>query len=186
MSKLNHALVLNRFMLHLFGANSFEAFSEFFNDSRNEGLDDNNISNFYHILITRLFSSEYLNKDILLEYDQNIVRHSQQINQDRTEPITWKYFQYLSLLFTEIYLDKYFSNRYKLLADINSFIERFNNPIDRDVLSYLNKDEFPEFIIEDLNKLAFWNATGSGKTLSYACKYFAVLALCKKIQKTCF
>ena len=165
MRNLSHALLLNRFLLHQFGANNFEAFSEFFNDSRNEGVDDNNISNFYHILITRLFSNAYLNKDILLEYDQNIIRHTNQINQDRTEPITWKYFQYLSMLFTEIYLDKYFSNKYQLLADINTFVDRFNNPLDRDIPSYLKKDVFPEFKIEDLNKLAFWNATGSGKTL---------------------
>lgn len=165
MRNLSHALLLNRYLLHQFGANSFEAFSEFFNDSRNEGVDDNNISNFYHILITRLFSNAYLNKDILLEYDQNIIRHTNQINQDRTEPITWKYFQYLSMLFTEIYLDKYFSNKYQLLEDINAFVERFNNLFDIDVPSKLGYDVFPEFNIEDLNKLAFWNATGSGKTL---------------------
>ena len=186
MSRLNHALVLNRFMLHLFGANSFDAFSEFFNDSRNEGLDDNNINNFYHVLITRLFSNEFLNKDILLAYDQNIVRHSQQINDDRAEPITWKYFQYLSLLFTEIYLDKYFSNRYQLLADINKFIERFNNPLDRDVPSSFKKDKFPEFKIEDLNKLAFWNATGSGKTLIMHVNILQCWHYAKKYKRQAF
>ncbi len=162
--ELRHGLVLNRFMLHLFGATKFEAFAEHFNDSRNEGLDENNISNFYPILINRLFSNDYLNKDVLLEYDQNIVSHTQYINQKREEPITWKYFQYLGLLFTEIFFDKYYGNKYQLLTDINRFVGRLNDPFDKEIPSN-HSGVFPAFKEEDLNKLAFWNATGSGKTL---------------------
>jgi hypothetical protein len=49
-----------------------------------------------------------LTPSVLLEYDQNIVKHTCNLNERRIahgeKPITWKYFQYLSLLFTEIYL----------------------------------------------------------------------------------
>lgn len=163
--QLRHALVLNRYLLYLFGATDFEAFGQFFNDSRSEGVDENNVSNFYHILIQRLFSNEYLSEAQLLEYDQNIVSHTQHINEDRDDPITWKYFQYLSLMFTEIYMDKFFDNPKRLCDDINNFIDRLNDPFDKEAPSQLETGEFTKFTEKDLNKLAFWNATGSGKTL---------------------
>lgn len=183
--ELRHGLVLNRFMLYLFGVNKFEAFAEHFNDSRNEGLDENNISKFYPILINRLFSNQYLNKDVLLEYDQNIVSHSQHINQEREEPITWKYFQYLGLMFTEIFMDKYFGNKYQLLEDINQFVEKLNDPFNKDVPSEYAGD-FPKFEIDDLNKLAFWNATGSGKTLIMHVNILQALHYQKKYKQTSF
>ncbi len=183
--ELRHGLVLNRFMLHLFGATKFEAFAEHFNDSRNEGLDENNISNFYPILINRLFSNDYLNKDVLLEYDQNIVSHSQYINQEREEPITWKYFQYLGLLFTEIFLDKYYGNKYQLLTDINRFVDRLNDPFDKEIPSD-HSGVFPAFKEEDLNKLAFWNATGSGKTLIMHVNILQALHYQEKYNQSAF
>lgn len=183
--ELRHGLVLNRFMLYLFGVNKFEAFAEHFNDSRNEGLDENNISKFYPILINRLFSNQYLNKDVLLEYDQNIVSHSQHINQEREEPITWKYFQYLGLMFTEIFMDKYFGNKYQLLEDINQFVEKLNDPFNKEIPSEYGGD-FPKFEIDDLNKLAFWNATGSGKTLIMHVNILQALHYQKKYKQTSF
>ncbi len=155
--KLKDTLVLNKFLLSLFGASSFEAFSKDLKDSRLEGYDENNISNYYHALIGHLFVTTHLNKELLLEYDQNIFTHTKQISEKRHKPITWKYFQYLSLLFTEIYLDKYFSRPKELLESLNSFVEEFN----------INTEGYTshKFDDSDINKLAFWNATGSGKTL---------------------
>lgn len=61
--------------------------------------------------------------------------------------------------FTEIYLDKYFTNKEKLLEDIRNYHTFvFNNEKD-------TNHEIAEFTENDLNKLAFWSATGSGKTL---------------------
>ena len=155
--KLKDTLVLNKFLLSLFGASSFEAFSKDLKDSRLEGYDENNISNYYHALIGHIFVTTHLSKDALLEYDQNIYSHTKQISEKRHKPIIWKYFQYLSLLFTEIYLDKYFSRPKELLESLNSFVEDFNSKIDG-----FTSQKFDE---SDINKLAFWNATGSGKTL---------------------
>jgi hypothetical protein len=156
-TKLKDALVLNKFLLNVFGASSFDAFSKDLKDSRLEGYDENNISHYYHELINRMFASEVLKKEQLLEYDQNIFSHTKRISEKQHKPITWKYFQYLSLLFTEIYLDKYFSTPTILLESLNSFVDEVNNNGNGFTASQFNSS--------DLNKLAFWNATGSGKTL---------------------
>lgn len=156
-AKLKDALVLNKFLLKLFGASSFEAFSKDLKDSTLEGYDENNISHFYHELITRMYSSSTLRKEQLLEYDQNIYSFTKTISEKQHKPITWKYFQYLSLLFTEIYLDKYFSLESQLLESLNAFVEEIN--------ASGGSFTAAKFQLSDLNKLAFWNATGSGKTL---------------------
>jgi len=95
---------------------------------------------------------------LLLTYDQNIVRHTQAISARRSEPIRWKYFQYLGLLFTEIYLDRFFSNRAQLLADLN-------NQVSSSTRTSPTAIRFSPYTMDDLRKLAFWSATGSGKTL---------------------
>ncbi|MBV5343980.1 hypothetical protein JZU68_10475 [bacterium] len=117
------------------------------------------MSLFHHELVNRLFHNENFTSIQLLEYDQNIFRHTQQISTRRIEPIRWKYFQYLALLFTEVYLDKYFSDKLGLMAELNAYLENeFNN----DAATF---HEITPFTENDLNKIAFWNATGSGKTL---------------------
>ncbi len=182
MKNLNKALLLHRYMLHLFGVSSLEVLSEHLSDTRHEGYDENNISHFHHILLQRLFSNELLNADMLLEYDQNIYRHTGHINEEREEKITWKYFQYLSMLFMEIYLDKYFNNKYQLCSEINDFVDRFNDPFDKDVQNELDED-FPHFTMDDLNKLAFWNATGSGKTLIMHVNILQILHHAEKYKR---
>src|SRR3546814_3649449 len=68
-----------------------------------------------------------------------------------------KYFQYLSLLFTELYLDWYFNHRQDLLDGLNEEMTRYR--------AETGAEPFRDFEADDLNKIAFWNATGSGKTL---------------------
>ena len=79
---------------------------------------------------SQLFNLTQLPTELLLEYDQNIVTHTQRLNERRItrgeEPIVWKYFQYLALLFTEIYLDRYFRDPNGLLAALNEQIAAFN------------------------------------------------------------
>ena len=100
-----------------------------------------------------------LSKEQLLIYEENIVRHTQTINENRHRPIVWKYFQWLTLLFVEIYLDRYFGNREGMLSEINTFVERFNR-------HYVDYADVPAYDEDDLNKLCLQNATGSGKTLA--------------------
>lgn len=157
--KLSNSLVLNRFILDLFGTCSLESLHEHLKDPYLEGYDENNISFFFYAIRDHLFPNSALPEELLLEYDQNIYRHTVAINEKRSEPIRWKYYQYLCLLFTEIYLDRFFSNKEKLLNDINDY---------KTLRFHADPKTFhglPEMTMEDLNKLAFWSATGSGKTL---------------------
>ena len=145
-------------MLKLFEVNSIDELAkEGLKSSEFEGWDENNTSNFHYNIVNRTVERKELPRDLLLSYDKNIFIHTKQINEHRNPPVTWKYFQYLSLLFTEIYLDRFFRNPEKLKNDLNNYLEEFN----RD-LPGIN---LPPFTEKDLNKLAFWAATGSGKTL---------------------
>lgn len=156
--QLSNQLVLNQYMLHLFEVDTFEDLTKEMKDNSLEEIDVDNVTRFYKHLSTRLIDREELNADILRQYDENIVSHTLRINYQREKEVKWKYFQYLSLLFTEIYLDRYFNQREKLLSDLNSFVDKFNKDKSKtDQLDYYDEDE--------LKKLAFWNATGSGKTL---------------------
>lgn len=157
--KLSNSLVLNRYILSLFGTTSLEGLSEHLKDPGLEGWDENNVSHFHRVLVDRMFGGSELTEDLLLAYDENIFRHTQAISEKRSQPIRWQYFQYLSLLFTEIYLDKYFRDKQKLLADINTYLQlEFN----ADNKTYHGMSDLTE---ADINKVAFWSATGSGKTL---------------------
>ena len=91
-------LVLNQWVLSLFNVKDFKELAEHLRDEELEGLDENNTHRFYHALIAHHFDLKKLPKALLLEYDQNIVRHTQRLNERRItrgdKPIVWKYFQY--------------------------------------------------------------------------------------------
>ncbi len=154
--KFNEKLVLNSYLLSLFGVGSFEELAKDLKSSRLEALDENDTSLFFHSLKDKLVSThKIISDDKLLEYDENIVRHTKTMGRG----IKWKYFQYLSLLFVEIYLDRYFEDKEQLLRELNAHLKEFNADIE------LNKEKLIEYDESELNKLALYNATGSGKTL---------------------
>lgn len=160
-------LVLNQWLLSQFGVQHFEDLAEHLHDEALEGLDENNIHRFHHALTAHHFNLPQLPTELLLEYDQNIVKHTQRLNERRItrgeEPIVWKYFQYLALLFSEVYLDRYFRDPKALLAELNVQVDTYNEskPAADEIAPF---DEAAE-AWPQLNKLAFWMATGSGKTL---------------------
>lgn len=162
-----YKLVLNQWILSLFNATSLEDLAKHLRNEKLEGLDENNVHHFHHALTSQFFNLTQLSTDLLLAYDQNIVKHTLRLNERRItrgeEPIRWKYFQYLTLLFTEIYLDRYFSNPEELLKALNEQITKYNEgKLEADQVAPLDDkaEAWPQ-----LNKLAFWSATGSGKTL---------------------
>jgi hypothetical protein len=162
-----HKLVLNQWLLSLFNVKRFEELAEPLRNEALEGLDENNVHRFHHALTAQLFNLTELPTELLLEYDQNIVTHTLRLNERRITrgeaPIVWKYFQYLALLFTEIYLDRYFRDPEGLLAALNGQIAAYNaHKLEADQITPLDAgaEAWPQ-----LNKLAFWMATGSGKTL---------------------
>jgi superfamily II DNA or RNA helicase len=112
-------------------------------------------------------------EDALPIYDANIKKHLSAINNKRTQPIVLRYFQYLALLYTEIFLDWKFNRPGEFLRQLNMFVQRRNearapsDPMD------IN------FIDADLEKLAFWMATGAGKTLIMHINYHQYLHYCK-------
>jgi hypothetical protein len=156
--KFYKKLVLNQYMLRLFGVESFEDIAKYLKEVENEGYDENNNTYFCRELLDKFSGKCAVPQDKLLSYDENIVRHTMRISQKRPQPIRWKYFQYLSLLFTEIYLDRFFTDSEKLMEELNEYVRSFNS--DKGTA-----DKIEEYQPSDLNKIAFWNATGSGKTL---------------------
>ena len=162
-----YKLVLNQWLLSLFNVKRFEDLAEHLRNEALEGLDENNAHHFHHALTAQIFNLTQLPTELLLEYDQNIVRHTQRLNERRItrgeEPIVWKYFQYLTLLFTEIYLDRYFRDPKALLVALNAQVAAYNeNKPEADRIAPFDEaaEAWPQ-----LNKLAYWSATGSGKTL---------------------
>lgn len=162
-----YKLVLNQWLLSIFGVDRFEQLAEHLRDETLEGLDENNIHHFHHVLTAQFPSLPQLPKDLLLEYDQSIVRHTQRLNEGRItrgeDPIVWKYFQYMTLLFTEIYLDRYFRDSQVMLAALNAKINSWNEG--KDASDQITPFNSGAEAWSQLNKLAYWNATGSGKTL---------------------
>jgi hypothetical protein len=170
-AKLKDSLVLNDFLLKLFNKKSLNELSKNLKEISLEGYDENNISKYYYSLISQLFDTTEISKNQLLVYDQNIYSHTIKISENQHKPIVWKYFQYLALLFTEIYLDKYFSSPDKLLNDLNELInEKYKGNVE-------------PYTKEDLNKLAFWSATGSGKTLIMHVNIYQYMFYAEKHKK---
>ena len=162
-----HKLALNQWMLSLFNVERFEQLAEHLRNEKLEGMDENNVHHFHHALTAQLFNLTQLPTELLLEYDQNIVKHTQRLNDRRITrgeaPVVWKYFQYLTLLFTEIYLDRYFRDPQALLVAINVQVAAWNadKPESDHIALFQENGE----AWSQINKIAYWSATGSGKTL---------------------
>jgi hypothetical protein len=147
--RLEDHLLLARFMSSKLGIREISDIQDF-NDVP-EGIDTDGRSYIYSRIISR--RGRYIDDAKLQTYDTNIKRYAEQISRKRGEPISLKYYQYLALLYTEIYLDKLFqpSTRPVLLNELNDWVTE-------------NKAH-TTFSKNDLKKLAYWMATGSGKTL---------------------
>ena len=159
--RLEQQLVLQQWILELFGVDSFHTLVNHLKSQALERFDENNVSLFHSQLCIYTPESHrpHLPDSLLLSYDQNIVRHWRQIAKLRNiggASLYPKYFQYIPLLFTEIYLDKYFQDADGLLNDLNEYLQTFCSDKGIKIDAYTK---------QDLNKLAFWMATGSGKTL---------------------
>lgn len=136
---------------------------------------------FAEALKHRLFTLDRLLNADIDRLDARIFAVTKQINERRgAEAIRWKYFQYLGLLFTELYLERYFTDREALRASLNAFLARFNGERGLDLQPY-GFDE--ETGADDLSKLAFWQATGSGKTLLMHANFFQYKAALERHGK---
>lgn len=151
-----------------------QAFKERLSDDRLVGITEDGQTRFFEQLNNQLFYTDLISEQDLRRYDLNIVGHWQRItakrNQIEGHILEMKYFQYLSLLFTEIYLDWYFNRTEQLIEALNQTLANYREePQQRDLQDYQ---------IGDLNKIAFWNATGSGKTLLMHVNILQYLSYC--------
>ena len=112
-------------------------------------------------------------EEALPTYDANIKRHLSTINSRRTQPIVLRYFQYLSLLYTEIFLDWKFNKQAKFLPQLNAFVRT------RNMAKPPGDAMDTPFTETDIEKLAFWMATGSGKTLIMHINYHQFRHYCQ-------
>ena len=157
-------LILNRYLLRLLGARTLPELKTKLNLDNDAliGLDDDGQTKFLHQLLSPLVPNE-ISEDDLRRYDLNIVRHWQKITERRNRQsghtLDMKYFQYLSLLFSEIYLDQYFNHKATLQAVLKKEFAQYQKELGSDAAVSA------PHTLDDLQKLAFWNATGSGKTL---------------------
>ncbi len=156
---LSKNLHLNKWIIKQFGFTSFEEISEQFNKTELEGFHADGATRFYAELKHSLFGHQENNPNSIITddklkfYDANVVRHWKRISEKRNLHGTYvypKYFQYFALMFTEFYLDHFFQSRSNLLDMLNKSVS-------------LGLEE--RFEDKDLDMLAFWCATGSGKTL---------------------
>ena len=102
-----------------------------------------------------------LDLDALRRYDLNILQHEATLA-GRRSGFQLKFFQYLALLYAELFLDRLVTDRAQLLLDLEAF----------------RAARFPHraaVTAGDLSKLAFWMATGSGKTLLLHINYLQFL-----------
>ena len=135
-------------------------------EDRFEGIHEDGQSLFFHELSNYLFEVDLIDLDELRRYDLNIVKHWQQITEHRNRRrhcIEYEIFSIPVSLFTEIYLDWYFNRKQELLDGLNSELKLYNAENNETAKDRAN--QFKSYILDDLNKLAYWNATGSGKTL---------------------
>lgn len=176
--KLQDRLILNKYILSLFGVKKLAAadnpqlFEQNLRDvllNAREGFNEEGKSYFLESLLS---SNLELDKELfnkLEDYDRNIKEYLDHINLKRDNPIVFKYFQYLAVLFTEIFLDRYFKQRKKFLAELNRFVNEENQQIKK------AKERYSHFTEKDLHKLAYYMATGSGKTLIMHINYLQYL-----------
>ena len=138
-----------------------------------EGFNPDGHSLICEYLVSRAEPNSAIERELLV-YDANIKRALSAINDKRTQPIGLRYFQYLALLYTEIFSDWKFNRPGEFLHQLNAFVQRRNDvrapsdPMDTD------------FTSADLEKLAFWMATGAGKTLIMHINYHQYLHYCKE------
>ncbi|MXW45656.1 MAG: restriction endonuclease subunit R [Gammaproteobacteria bacterium] len=124
-----------------------------------EGFDADGRSHALARLVSRSGQFRGINADELKGYDQNIRISLAAMNEARAEPITLRYFQYLAALYAEIYLDHRWNRTGAFLDSLNESVR------ERNLGRRPSEPTFHEFGEADLDKLAFWMATGSGKTL---------------------
>lgn len=153
--RFDDILVLYKHCLNVFGIKDFKALAQLLNRPEEEG---ENPATGNTKFIDHFINNCSISEAKLRYYDENIRRHTKQIGEKRSG-VTWKYFQYLALLFTEYYLDSYFGDKDEFGKKLTEHLRESN---DNDLFG---NNSMSDFDPAKMNKLAYMCATGSGKTL---------------------
>ena len=138
------ALIINRYFLDLLGCKSFDELRRNLVDKQ-EGYDSDGRSNFLDGMINLVGSK--INDFDLIQYDQAIKRYVEALRRNRKQPyFNLKYFQYLAVLFSEMFFDNLFNHGVEFVKELNNFVQQLNGEEDND---------FKPFTEEDLKKLRF-------------------------------
>ena len=158
--RLEKYLTLDNFFLSLLGFSEFEELRAKLKDQK-EGFEGGRTF-FVDTIIG--FSNLKISDGDLLRYDAAIRQYVEALRRNRKQPsFNLKYFQYLSVLFAEIFLDRFHNHRDAFINELNAFAEEFNSENGYDIKPYTEGD---------LKKIAFWIATGGGKTLIMHINYW--------------
>ena len=152
---LQNRLALHRFVCHEFGY--LGGMSDMLDWLRDLPADLNASGESEYataLLLYRHRDRAKVTREQFLEYDANIGALSRELRMTGEHGRAWKPHQYLALLFTEHYLNRYFADPERLRADLNEAKRQ-------DSLTKL----MPDYTPDDLRTVAFQSATGSGKTL---------------------
>lgn len=149
---LQNRLPLFRFFCAQLGAaDGFKTLRGWLKDVRQRSGDDG------HSLFHDTLSAQAglrLPPDTLAAYDLRIKGYVERLNTGRSPRVQLLYFQWLAALFSEWFLDRYFGDAEALRAELNRWLNE-----------NLHVAQGVRFEADDLAKVAFWMATGSGKTL---------------------
>ena len=159
--QLEKQLVLFRYILHQLGYEAFEDLRDEFNN-KESGTSSTGYTYFASALMSN--SDKRIEDRSIQQYDEAIQGYEKKLRENRAEPfLTFKYYQWFALLFTEYFFDQYSNNKSQLIAKLNEYAEGSKDF--KQIEAYTKKD---------LKKLAYWMATGSGKTLLMHCNYWQI------------
>ncbi|MCL1051878.1 DEAD/DEAH box helicase family protein [Shewanella abyssi] len=169
MARFENKLVLGHWMLKQFGVESLEVLGKTLSAEHLIGFDEENSSKYLYELLSWIpEANRAVKDDFLRQYDDNIVKHWRDITDKRNHAgntLYPLYFQYLSVLFTEHYLDRYFNDKAALCSELNHYLVDYNQEHLKQKGKNAEAHYVEPFKESDLNKLAVWIATGGGKTL---------------------
>lgn len=167
-------LILFRFFLNEIGVTELSSFGRTLNNEDYEGIGPNGNSYFYEYI--KSIPDLKIEQSLLRQYDENILRHLKHIGEKRGG-LRLKYFQYISLLFSEIYLDRYFT-------DADAFVAQLNDWLHEKEAESMGAIYFSDYTVEQLSKIAFMCATGSGKTLTMHINILQYLHYFKRAKRS--
>jgi len=149
--KLEDHLVLAQTIASKLGIEDLDRITQFAGQDP-EGYEDDDRSRMHHLLL-RKPGQWKLPEPLLQKYEDNIEKHLKRLRKTRGQDFNLKYFQYLAVIFAEVYLDHYFRDPKEFIKTLNMWNKNRGS-----------KESIPRRIINP-PKLAYWMATGSGKTL---------------------